>query len=78
MRYYQMKFNPLNNEYIVSPLEIKSVDRSKMKTDNVLKWSNNLWICTSKKRLESFAEEEIEKNIKKYLINIVILEEQLL
>lgn len=58
-----MKFNPLSNEYIISDLNIKGVDRTKMH-DDVTKWSSNLWICKSKKRLESFVETEKERRIK--------------
>lgn len=63
--YFQMKFNPLSNEYTISDLNIKGVDRTKMH-DDVAKWANNLWICKSKKRLESFVEGEIERKIKEY------------
>jgi hypothetical protein len=63
--YFQMKFNPLVNEYIISNLDVKGVDRTKM-NDDVKKWANNHWICKSKKRLESFAEHEIERKINEY------------
>lgn len=60
--YFQMKYNSGNNEYIISKLDLKGIDRSKM-NDDVLKYSNNIWVCKSKKRLISFAEEEKEKKI---------------
>lgn len=65
MYYYKMKFNPLVNEYVISHLDIKGVDRTKMH-DDVTKWASNIWICKNKKELELFAEREKEKNINRY------------
>ena len=60
--YFQMKYNSGTNEYIISKLDLKGIDRSKM-NDDVLKYSANLWVCKSKKRLILFAEEEKKKKI---------------
>ena len=57
-----MKYNSGTNEYIISKLDLKGIDRSKM-NDDVLKYSANIWVCKSKKKLISFAEGEKEKKI---------------
>lgn len=57
-----MKYDSKINEYIISPLDLKGIDRSKI-NDEVLKYSTNIWVCRNKKGLISFAEEHKEKKI---------------
>ena len=75
-----MKYDSKVNEYLISPLDLKGIDRSKI-NDEVLKYSTNIWVCRNKKGLISFAEEhkdkkifeneEILKKIKNRTINII-------
>ena len=75
-----MKYDSKVNEYLISPLDLKGIDRSKI-SDEVLKYSTNIWVCRNKKGLISFAEEhkdkkifeneEILKKIKNRTINII-------
>lgn len=57
-----MKYDSKVNEYLISPLDLKGIDRSKI-NDEVLKYSTNIWVCRNKKGLISFAEEHKEKKI---------------
>ena len=60
--YFQMKYDSKVNEYLISPLDLKGIDRSKI-SDEVLKYSTNIWVCRNKKGLISFAEEHKDKKI---------------
>ena len=60
--YFQMKYDSKLNEYLISPLDLKGIDRSKI-SDEVLKYSTNIWVCRNKKGLISFAEEHKDKKI---------------
>lgn len=60
--YFQMKYDSKVNEYLISPLDLKGIDRSKI-NDEVLKYSTNIWVCRNKKGLISFAEEHKDKKI---------------
>lgn len=57
-----MKYDSKVNEYLISPLDLKGIDRSKI-NDEVLKYSTNIWVCRNKKGLISFAEEHKDKKI---------------
>ena len=57
-----MKYDSKHNEYLISPLDLKGIDRSKI-SDEVLKYSTNIWVCRNKKGLISFAEEHKDKKI---------------
>lgn len=61
--YYQMKYNPHSNEYIIGGLQvIKDIDTSKM-NEGVTLFASNTWVSKKKAPLIQFAEEHKEKLI---------------
>lgn len=55
-RFFQLRYDPHKNQYIVEPIaKGNNIDRTKI-LDKVLKYNQYTWVCTNKKSLIDYVE----------------------